>query len=126
MRGSNNSEASSTSTTVTQADLARFKELQPMVSEFMILQERLRRLLDEEAKVEDGEYVVEFYVCEEKKLTVKKMIAALDLTYQQVGALVDRMPVTQVRHLGVYPRLTKTEKAARNQSLVAVQSESEE
>jgi len=102
MDATNPGPAAPTAGVVSQSELARFKELEPLAHEFRALQERLRAALDEGAEVEDGEFVVDFYVSQKQLVTAKKLIAALGLTHQQVSALAEQMPPTRVRHLGVY------------------------
>ena len=116
MDATNPGPAASTPGVVTQAQLARFKELEPLAYEFRALQERLRAVLDEGAEVEDGEFVVDFYVTEEQRVTAKKLIAALGLTHKQVSALAGQMPPTRVRHLGVYAAAAEGEGERQRQS----------
>src|SRR4051812_4392694 len=76
-----------TSSTITQAQLARFHNLKILVKEYNQLRMKLIAGIDAKAHIEPGEFTVRYNVCQQRRLTAEELIAHLGLTPEQVQAI---------------------------------------
>lgn len=86
---------------VTQAMLARYLELKPLVEEYKRLDASLRWQLDHGAPVEEGEYEALFNVGYYPRLTVNFVAAHLGLTEGELDEIRRHSPGVRMRYMTV-------------------------
>jgi hypothetical protein len=96
---------------ITQAQMARFKELTALGQERETLRKQLLRALEAGATIEEGPLVPDYTKDNTTRMTVKYLVEALRLDWVKVRELRSKSPVRTFHYLSIRQRPSSASQA---------------